>query len=339
MRRIAGLLALALTLVGVSACNSGAHSAAAGGGGRKGVKIATINLLTFSPVYVADKLGYFKAEGLNVTLIPTSGGAASAQAMLGGSVQAATTGFDTPISLTAKGQPCRSLVGMEMATIYAFVGGKKFPLVPADDPKAFVDAIKGKKFGVASAGSTGDVIARGLFSEYGLNPDKDVKVIPVGTGAAASAALQSGAVDALISYEPDVTKMATSGAGRVVFDLRNTKTETTYSQLPTSTLQATAKWIKDNPETAAALVRAVAKADDVLREQPDVALPVLKQLYPDLPPESVEGAYKVAQSHFKPAITQATYDSAMKVYKTAGTITADIPYSQTIGTQFSQYWK
>jgi NitT/TauT family transport system substrate-binding protein len=336
MRRIAGLAALALATTLLAACGGGSGTASSGG--TKDVKIAGINLLTFSPVFVADKLGYFKDEGLNVTIVPTNSGDASVQAMLGGSVQAVTTGFDTPIELTAKGQSAQHLAGLEMATIYAFVGGKAFPQIPADDPQAFVNAIRGKRFGVASNGSTGDTIAKGMFSEYGLDPEKDVNIIAVGTGAAATAALQTGAVDALITYEPDLTKMVNAGVGRVVFDLRTTTQEKTYSQLPTSTLQATSEWIKDDPDTARALVRAVARADKVLREDPNTALPVLKQLYPDLPPASVESIYKASQSHFKPEISQQTFDAALKIYKDAGLATEDVAYDKVVATQFSGDW-
>lgn len=336
MRKFAGLAALALATTLLAACGGGSGAAAAGGA--RDVKIAGINLLTFSPVFVADRLGYFKDEGLNVTIVPTNSGDASVQAMLGGSVQAVTTGFDTALELTAKGQATQHLAGMEMATIYAFVGGNSFPQIPADDPQAFVNAVRGKKFGVASSGSTGDTIARGLFREYGLNPEADVSIIAVGTGAAATAALQTGAVDALITYEPDLTKMVDAGIGRVVFDLRTTTKEKTYSQLPTSTLQATSGWIEDNPDTARALVRAVAKANRVLREDPQTALPVLTQLYPDLSPASVEGIYTASQSHFRAEISEEAYEAALAIYRDAGVVADDVAYEQVVATQFADEW-
>jgi len=336
MRKIALSLALMLSLFGLAAC-SGKGGAASASGNDK-VKIATINLLTFSPVWVAEKLGYFKDEGLDVTIVPTNSGDASVQAMLGGSVQAAATGFATPIELTSKGQAIQLLAGLEMATIYTFVGGKDFPQIPADDPQAFVKAMKGKKFGVAASGSTGDTIARGIFSEYGLDPDKDVKITAVGVGAQATAALKAGAVDALVSYEPDVTKMVQSGVGHVVFDLRTTKNETTFSHLPTSAFQATKKWIDGHKDTAAKLVRAITRANDVLREDPATALPVLEKLYPDLSADAVENIYAAAQGHFSSAITEDTYAAAIKIYKQAGVTKEDVPYTDVVATQFTSDW-
>jgi NitT/TauT family transport system substrate-binding protein len=336
VHRTATLLALPTALlITLTACAGRPGTAS---GDPKHVKIAAINLLTFSPVFVAQKLGYFKAEGLDVKIVETGSGNASVQAMLGRSVDAATTGFDTPVQLTAKGQNVKSLVGMEMRTIYTFVGGKSFPAIHPDDPRAFVKAMKGKRLGVASPGSTGDTIARGIFHEYGLDPDKDVKIMGVGTGAAASAALKTGAVDALISYEPDVTTITSSGAGRIVFDLRTSKAETTYSRLPTSTLQATGSWIKGNPGTARRLVRAVTRADNVLRNDPATALRVLKQLYPDLSPSEVKRIYTTSRSHFRPEISKATFDSAMQVYRKAGLVKQDVAYRTVVAAQFSHDW-
>ncbi|MFD9665839.1 ABC transporter substrate-binding protein [Rhodococcus sp. NPDC059968] len=332
--RVLPVLIALSTLLFVSACG-GATSRNADG---NAIKIAGVNLMCFSPAFVAEKLGYFDDEGLDVTIVPTDSGDASVTALLGRSVVAVTTGFDTPIELTGKGQSIQSLTGLEMATIYAFVGGNTFPQIPENDPQAFVDAMKGKRFGVAASGSTGDSIARGIFAEYGLNPDTDVTIIAVGTGAEASAALRTGSVDALITYEPDLTQITTSGTGRIVFDLRTTTAESTYSKLPTSTLQATTEWINDNPETARALVRAVTRANNTLRDDPATALPVLEELYPDLAPDLVANIYNASRDHFTSEISPQTYDAAMKIYQNTGLITDDVPYEEVVATQFSDIW-
>ena len=334
-RMIAALAAVLSILLLVSAC---AGKPGSSPDGATSIKIAGVNLMTFSPAFLAKSLGYYKDEGLDVTIVPTDSGDASVSAMLGGSVVAVTTGFDTPIELATKGQAVQSLAGLEMATIYAFVGGNAFPAIPADDPQAFVGAMRGKKFGVAAAGSTGDTIARGIFTEYGLNPDEDVSIIAVGTGAEASAALRAGAVDALITYEPDLTQMTQAGVGRVVFDLRNTTNETVYSKLPTSTLQATKKWIDSNPEVAAKLVRAVTRANNTLRDDPQTALPAVQQLFSDLNPELVADIYESSRAHFTSDISAAAYDAAMAIYRKTGLITEDVPYEKVVATQFAGIW-
>ena len=335
-RRTTALLAVVVPLLLLlNACAGKPGSSEAGS---TSIKIAGVNLMTFSPAFLAKSLGYYEDEGLDVTIVATDSGDASVSAMLGGSVVAVTTGFDTPIELATKGQAIQSLAGLEMATIYAFVGGNTFPDIPADDPQAFVNAMRGKKFGVAAAGSTGDTIARGVFSEYGLTPDQDVTIIAVGTGAEASAALRTGAVDALVTYEPDLTQITQAGVGRVVFDLRNTSRETTYSKLPTSTLQATKAWIDANPEVAKKLVRAVTRANNTLRDDPQTALPALTQMFAELDPQLVSKIYEVSRSHFNSEISSATYAAAMEIYHSTGLIHQDVPYEEVVATQFADIW-
>ncbi|WP_123028740.1 ABC transporter substrate-binding protein [Mycolicibacterium stellerae] len=335
-RRITALLAVVVPLLLLlNACAGKPGSSEAGS---TSIKIAGVNLMTFSPAFLAKSLGYYEDEGLDVSIVSTDSGDASVSALLGGSVVAVTTGFDTPIELSTKGQAIQSLAGLEMATIYAFVGGNSFPDIPADDPQAFVNAMRGKRFGVAASGSTGDTIVRGVLREYGLNPDTDVTIIAVGTGAEASAALRTGAVDALVSYEPDLTQMTEAGVGRVVFDLRNTTKESTYSKLPTSTLQATKEWIDANPEVAEKLVRAVTRANNTLREDPDTALPALQELFRDLDPQLVSEIYSASRSHFSSDIPASTYDAAMKIYHQTGLIKEDVPYDEVVATQFADIW-
>ncbi len=300
------------------------------------IKIASINLLSFASVWVAKELGYFKDEGLDVTLVVSQSGKASASALIGGSVEATTAGFDTALQLTDVGVPAQHLVGILMSSSYIIVG-KAGGGLPKNDPKAVAQALKGKRFGVASTGSTGDTITRGFLKEFGTNAD-ELTFVDVGVGATALAALKTGAVDAIISYEPDLSAILKSGAGEVIFDLRTTTAEAKYSKLPTSTLEATAAWIKKNPEAAAALVRAVDKGNVVMRTKPDVALPVLKKLYPDLSPDVVEAMYRASAPQFTSVISEDVYQRSAQIFMDAGLIKKIAPYQSAVAVDFAKYW-
>src|SRR5262249_4041977 len=60
--------------------------------------------LYYLPMALADRLGYFKAEGLNVEIADFAGGSKALQAMLGGSADVTAGGFDHVIVLQARGQ-------------------------------------------------------------------------------------------------------------------------------------------------------------------------------------------------------------------------------------------
>jgi NitT/TauT family transport system substrate-binding protein len=300
------------------------------------LRIAAINLLTFSPVFVAKELGYYKDEGLDVEVLETASGNTTMSALLGGSVVAASTGFSSPLLLADQGKVVKTLVGMDMGSIYVFVASPKLS-VPYDNPQAFATAMKGKRLGVASLGSTGHIIAEGVLGEYGVS-NKEVTFVAVGTGATALAAFKAGAVDAVITYEPDLTQVLESGAGKVVLDLRSTKTEKTFSRLPTSTLQATGEWIDKNPEIAAKLARAVARADKTLREDEGKSLEVLGKLYPTVSKTALKAMYLASRANFQSIVSEEQYNHALGVYIKANQVKKPIPFDSVVATQFKGLW-
>ena len=62
---------------------------------------------TYLPVYLAEPLGYFKQEGLSVTVAELSGGAQAIQSIMGGSADIAAGFYEHAIEITAAGKPLR----------------------------------------------------------------------------------------------------------------------------------------------------------------------------------------------------------------------------------------
>src|SRR3954465_12796819 len=68
--------------------------------------------LYYLPLTLADRLGYFKAEGLNVEIADFAGGSKALQAVMGGRGEVAAGGFDHAIVLQARGQKVQGFVLM-----------------------------------------------------------------------------------------------------------------------------------------------------------------------------------------------------------------------------------
>jgi NitT/TauT family transport system substrate-binding protein len=300
------------------------------------VRIGAINLMVFSPVFLARELGYFRDEGLDVEIVETKSGHATMAALLKGEVAAAATGFTQPFTLAEQGQSVQSLVGMEMASIYVFVASPKLAIT-LDNPAELGSALKGRKLGVADIGSSGHVVAEGVLRESGFDP-KDRSVIAVGTGASAIKALNNGAADVLITYEPDLSAILAAGVGKIVLDLRNTRTEKIFSHLPTSTVQATSAWIESHPEEAAKLVRAIVRANKTIRDEPQKALPVLAKLYPTIKAEHLRAIYEAERFNFRSRIPDEQCEFAQWVYMRTGQIKRSVPCQQVVAKQFTQLW-
>src|SRR5262249_1353226 len=68
--------------------------------------------LYYLPLTIAERLGYFKEQGLDVTINDFRGGAQSLQALVGGSVDVVTGAYEHTIRMQAKGQDVRA--GVEL---------------------------------------------------------------------------------------------------------------------------------------------------------------------------------------------------------------------------------
>ncbi|MDE3076536.1 MAG: ABC transporter substrate-binding protein [Chloroflexota bacterium] len=153
------------------------------------------------PEWVAQDAGIFKKNGLNVDLryIASSKGIA---ALVAGDVQVADAGGSETLSA--------AVGGAKLTTIA--IDGPVYPFVlmaPANIKT--VNDLKGKKVGVSEYGSTSDIATRVALEKEGLNPDKDVTVLAVGSASNRIAAMQSGAIQAGLSFPPNTVKLEQLG--------------------------------------------------------------------------------------------------------------------------------
>ena len=68
------------------------------------VAVGGKNLLYYLPLTVAEQLGYFKAEGLDVTIVDFAGGSRALQAVVGGSADVVSGAFEHTVNMQFKGQ-------------------------------------------------------------------------------------------------------------------------------------------------------------------------------------------------------------------------------------------
>ena len=66
--------------------------------------------LYYLPLTICERLGYFKEQGLDVTINDFRGGAQSLQALVGGSVDVVTGAYEHTIRMQAKGQDIKAVI-------------------------------------------------------------------------------------------------------------------------------------------------------------------------------------------------------------------------------------
>jgi NitT/TauT family transport system substrate-binding protein len=211
--------------------------------------------LYYLPLTICERLGYFKEQGLDVTINDFRGGAQSLQALVGGSVDVVTGAYEHTIRMQAKGQDIRAVI--ELGRFPGLVLGVRKDR--AGTYKSAAD-LKGDKIGVTAPGSSTNFFVMYLMAKAGLKPT-DASFIGVGASASAVAAMKKGDIDALSNIDPMMTKLEQDGDIKVVADSRTEAgTRAIFgASNPAAVLYLKEEFIARNPNTVQALVNAFYK--------------------------------------------------------------------------------
>ncbi|MBN8920008.1 MAG: ABC transporter substrate-binding protein [Rhizobiales bacterium] len=212
-------------------------------------------LLYYLPLTLAERLGYFKEQGLDVTITDFGGGAKSLQSLIGGSADVVTGAYEHTIRMQAKGQPIVAVT--ELGRFPGMVLGVRKS--KAGEVKSFKD-LKGMKIGVTAPGSSTNFFVNALIAKEGLKPS-DVSIIGVGGGPSAVAAMKRGDIDAIANLDPVISKLEQDGDIVVLADSR---TEAGNTKLfggnnPAAVVYFKADFIVKNPNTVQRVVNAFYK--------------------------------------------------------------------------------
>jgi NitT/TauT family transport system substrate-binding protein len=215
------------------------------------------NLLYYLPLTIAEQRGYFKAEGLDLTIVDFAGGARALQAVVGGSADVVSGAFEHTVNMQHKGQRMRAFA----------LQGRAPQIVLGVNPKTMAGYktpadLKGKKIGVTAPGSSTNVMVNFFLAKAGLKPS-DVSIIGVGAAQGAVAAMRAGQIDAISNLDPVITLLQRSGDLKIVSDTRIvSESEKVFGgPMPAGCLYAPQSFIDKNPNTVQALANAIVRAN------------------------------------------------------------------------------
>jgi NitT/TauT family transport system substrate-binding protein len=296
------------------------------------VRIGTTPAVTFIVLYGAEQLGYFKAEGITAQFADFEGGAEVTTAMVGGSIDFAGTYVERPLILAEKGFGSKNLLAILNRNPIFLVVRKN---LPATDVKG----LKGLKLGMTRAGSATDLALRALLRDAGLEPDRDVAVIAVGSSASAAAALRAGQIDGFMGGEPGGAVIVHQlKIGRYFIEPLRDQGPKFLQYMTFPTLQASDRYIQANPQIVERVVRAVVKTQKRLREDPEAGVRVAQKIFPTLDIEFIRGIIALQRASYLPAITEEAMRTVNQFQKQAGVVKSDFPYDKVVAVQLKPLW-
>lgn len=186
-RLLAGALAAGLALM------SGAVAAAASATRPEKLKVGYVHVFDEAPVLVAQEGGFFKKQGLDVALTAFDSGTTLVKGLVTGSLDIGILGFSNAFTWASQGAKLR-IIGKVQDGYHALIVRKDSGIQRLSD-------LKGRTLASQAAGSTADIVLKGVvFPKGGLKPT-DVNMVYT-SPSTALASLLSGRVDAAFLFEP-----------------------------------------------------------------------------------------------------------------------------------------
>ena len=234
------ILAALLILITVRIGSDGADAQSS----RKKIRLSlSSTTVTLLPTFAAHDKGFFRDEGLDVELIHMPATLASTALMTGDlDYNGAATGV---ISAAVQGRPMKVLL-FTVSRPLMFLVSRKDIREPRD--------LKGKKVAGSTPGASATLLAVQALRHVGLEPGRDVTILPMGgTAAGRLAVLESGAVDASLLSVPENIFAREKGFNELLFlgDV---------VEFAQAGFGATEKRIKENPDEVYRMVRAELRA-------------------------------------------------------------------------------
>lgn len=251
--------------------------------------------LTQGATYVAVDQGFFKQEGFtDVEFVETGGGPKAVAAIIGGSGDMISVGFDDIAQAAKSGQ---NLVALALTyggfpiqvTVRKDILDKK-GVTAQSDVATKIQSLKGLKIGITGPGGSMDRTMREILQSQNINPDRDVELVSLGVPASILAAMQNGSIDATDLSNPQTAQIVVQSGGVVLLDLARGDLPQ-YKGLIYNVVALRKGDLKDKPEKALAIARAMVKAHQFVLSNKDAARASMEKFFPKIDPKVFLEAY------------------------------------------------
>ena len=272
---------------------------------------STDTLDAFIPQY-GFSIGIFAKHGITLSFIKGANGPAMIAAVVGGSADITHVGAALIFPAMAQGAPF-TVLSANYDIDYTFIVRKSVRIDASKPYPAFMQDLNGMRIGVAGRGGATEVYARKMLTDAGMNPDRDITFIAVGTGLAAAGAFTNDQVDALVSIPPTDVLIGAENF-RLLVSIKDTQIKVFSPDYLFTIFSANPDFVQKRPEVATAFCRAVRETADYIRDpahRSQFADYVAKTL--NLTPAQAEPVVAGYSGNFDVRLTKQRWD-AMKAY-------------------------
>ena len=285
----------------------------------------------YAPQYVALNLGFFEEEGLQVN-ITTSGGSDKAMtALLSGDADICLAGPETAVYVYTAGQEKHPVVVGQLTK-----RDGSFLMSRHEEPAFAWESLRGKTIIGGRKGGMPLMTLCYVLRQHGLEPGTDVEVIDSIQFNMMGPAFEGGTGDYVTLFEPTATEMQNAGKGYIV---ANVGLES--GSIPYTAYMVTPEKLADDPDTVAAFLRAIYRAQRWCAAATDEE--IARAMQPSFPDTSLESLMIVAHSYraadaWKQELVmdEADYGRLLDVIDGAGELTGRPPFEDLVDNSLAQ---
>jgi NitT/TauT family transport system substrate-binding protein len=232
---------------------------------------------TNSPIWVIEDRKLMQKQGVQPEIIAISASPTVLQALLANEIDAASISVTTLTSSRLAGADTVMIVGVVPTFVDHIVSLSSITAV---------EQLKGKTAGVNRLGSTSDLGLRLALRKLGVDPEKDVKIIPTGGTAERFAALSKGITQFTIIPEPFLTQAEKLGF-RNLYNITDLKIPFWWNGI-----LSREAIVKSKRPLILKLTRAMIEAIQIIKTEKEYAKGLIKKNLGVADPEGLERAYK-----------------------------------------------
>ncbi|MPV35538.1 ABC transporter substrate-binding protein [Georgenia subflava] len=301
------------------------------------MRIAVPDLISNSyfPAIAAVELGLMREEGLDVELDLLFPVTDAARALRDGSIDLLAGAAHAPLYAADTWGGIKLVAALSHNTYWHLV-------VRADSDVVDLAGLRDLRIGAAPGVDVGleqlliasgvDVDAAGITIAPVPGADAD----SVSFGVTSARALADGRIDAFWANGMGSEVAVREGAGRVVYDARRAGGPATHFTFPA--LMTTSRTVEEQPDVVAAAVRAVVRAQQVLREDPERARAVGESLFPPMEAGLIADLVRRDLPFYDATITEQDVAGMNDFATSAGLLAADAAYTDVVATRFAPLW-
>ena len=304
------------------------------------MRIATPDLVTNSyfPALAAEELGIYREQGLDahVELLPSLD---AVNALRDGAVDFVAGGAHTMLLAFPGWKGAKLVATLSQGTPWLLVMRADLSVARGD-----VASVKGRRIGAAPGPDR--AFAR-LLAEAGIDPVRDkVAIAPVpgaldpgaSFGVLAAEALERGVVDGFWANALGSETAVRRGVGKIVVDSRRGDGPPGAGQYTFAALSTTDALIASNPERVAAAVRAIVKAQRLLKENPARATDVGRRRFPPAAADIIAAVVERDLPFYDPSISESAVTAMTRFAQAIGMLEGPVPYEGVVATRFRNLW-